>query len=222
MTELEINGKGIVCDVKYRDVRNVYLRLNSSFQLEIVIPKGSGIGIDDVLEKKRQWLGEKVREISEARKIYTDNSILYKGEYLKVGGYSAKNPVKGVRMYKKVILIYENSQRKREEILEDFLTKETLHYVQEKVTELARQVGVVYNTVGIKKMKKWGYCTKDKDLFFNLRLICLPKSLADYVLLHELLHLKHFDHSKRFKRDMAKHFPDYKEAETVLKHYLLF
>jgi hypothetical protein len=158
--------------------------------------------------------------MSEAKKIFKNDSILYKGEYIRVKVCDARNPHKGVRLYKKVIFIYEGSGGKREAILADFITKQTLEYIQRRAAEFAGELGVTYDSISTKEMKKWGYCTREGNLFFNWRLICLPQRLVDYIVFHELLHLKHFNHSKQFKKDMAKHFIDYKELEAMLRSYI--
>ena len=220
MSVLEINGKRITCEIKRRDVRHIYLKLKPGFRLEVILPYNSGMSVGSILEKKRLWIEKKVKEISKAKKIFDNDTIFYKGEPLKVRVYLVKKPHKQVRLYKEVIHVYENSDKGRDELLTDFITSETICYVEEKARRVASELGLVYNSIVTKEMKKWGYCTKNGGLFFNWRLICLPERLADYIILHELLHLKHFNHSKRFKKDLTRCFGDYKEAEALLKNYL--
>jgi predicted metal-dependent hydrolase len=69
-------------------------------------------------------------------------------------------------------------------------------------------------------MRKWGYCTRDGMLCFNWRLVCLPPQLADYIIYHEALHLRHFNHSPRFKAAIDAIMPDYREREIALRRYL--
>lgn len=220
MPDLEIDGKKIYCDVKRKNVRNVYLRLKTGLQLEIVLPHNEDISIQGILKKKRPWIEAKVKELSNARKIFGDDTILYKGENIRVKVYPVKRSLKGVRLYKRVIFIYEDSEKKRREILRDFITRQTFDYVQKEVSKFAKKLGVSYTTISTKEMKKWGYSTNDRKLYFNWRLICLPKRLADYIVFHEVLHLKHFNHSKQFKKDMTKHFIDYKRLGSMLRSYL--
>jgi len=222
MPILEISGKRITYDVKRKDIRHVYLKLKPNLQLEVSLPHNADVSADSILEKKRPWIERKVKEMSEAKKIFNGDSILYKGEFIRVKAYAAKKPRKGLRLYEKIILVYEDSERKKEEILIDFITRQTLEYIQRKAAEFAKELGVTYNNISTKEMKRWGYCTREGSLFFNWRLICLPQRLVDYIVLHELLHLKHFNHSKQFKKDMARHLIDYREIETQLKNYFLY
>ena len=220
MPILEINGKRITCDVKRKDIRHIYLKLKPNLRLEVSLPHNTDISVDGILEKKRPWIERKVREMSEAKKIFKNDSILYKGEYIRVKVCDARSPRKGVRLYRKIMLLYESSERKREAILTDFITRQTLEYIQQKAAGFAEELGVTYDSISTKEMRKWGYCTREGNLFFNWMLICLPQRLVDYIVFHELLHLKHFNHSKQFKKDTARYFLDCKELKVMLRSYI--
>jgi len=78
--------------------------------------------------------------------------------------------------------------------------------------------GYVYNRISIKQHKsRWGSCSSQRNLNFNYRIIFLPPELADYIVVHELCHLKEMNHSPRFWRLVAQIIPNYKEHEKVLK-----
>jgi predicted metal-dependent hydrolase len=66
---------------------------------------------------------------------------------------------------------------------------------------------------------RWGSCSRRGTISLNWRLIQTPVSVRDYVILHELAHLKEMNHSKRFWREVARLCPDYKEAENWLKRH---
>ena len=63
---------------------------------------------------------------------------------------------------------------------------------------------------------RWGSCSRTGHINLNWRLMLLPTLLADYVLIHELCHLRHMDHSSAFKALLASLLPDYREREQQL------
>lgn len=114
------------------------------------------------------------------------------------------------------------SSQRYEQVL---LTQLTLWYQQQaqqwfnagvlkwqKVMQL--QPGAVY--IGNWR-SKWGYCKQNGDLGFNWRLLMAPHWVAEYVIVHELAHLKHMNHSAQFWQLVGVHFPEYKAAQLWLK-----
>ena len=86
-----------------------------------------------------------------------------------------------------------------------------------RLEELSNEIGIQYNTFRLSGAKKrWGSCSNKKTVSINWRLIFAPPEIIDYVIIHELTHLKHMNHSKRFWKEVQKHIPDYKEKRKWL------
>lgn len=95
-------------------------------------------------------------------------------------------------------------------LAKDFLIKKTY--------ALAEQTGSIVNSVRVKGQKsKWGSCSGLKNINLNWHLIFLRENLIDYVIIHELMHLREMNHSQRFWFWVSKYFPDYKSAEEEIK-----
>lgn len=74
-----------------------------------------------------------------------------------------------------------------------------------------------FSTVSIRNQAtRWGSCSKKGGLNFNYRLLDLPPRVADYIIVHELCHLKEFNHSARFWSLVARALPDYKELRRAM------
>ncbi|ELH0894519.1 M48 family metallopeptidase [Vibrio fluvialis] len=90
--------------------------------------------------------------------------------------------------------------------------------IREKVERYAKQVGVNTGVVRIKEFKsRWGSCTTYGDLEFNWLIVLAPNRIVDYVVVHELCHLIHHDHSTRFWKEVERVMPDYQECKEWLK-----
>ena len=78
--------------------------------------------------------------------------------------------------------------------------------------------GFEYNRISIRNQKtRWGSCSRKKNLNFNYKIIFLTQEQADYIIVHELCHLKEMNHSKSFWLLVLKEILDYKEIRKMLK-----
>ena len=88
----------------------------------------------------------------------------------------------------------------------------------ERLAYYAPIVGVGYNQVTVRCQKtKWGSCSSKRNLNFNCLLAMAPIEVLDYVVVHELCHLKQMNHSKKFYREVERVLPDYRERRAWLK-----
>lgn len=90
--------------------------------------------------------------------------------------------------------------------------------IPRRVRYYAELIGVTYNRITIRNQKtRWGSCTAAGNLNFNCLLIMTPPEVLDSVVVHELCHRKHLDHSKEFYADVYRVFPDYDRCSKWLK-----
>jgi predicted metal-dependent hydrolase len=110
-----------------------------------------------------------------------------------------------------------NKKESREEYLEN---KENARgIVEKKLLKYNSYYNFKYNRVSIRDQKtRWGSCSSQGNLNFNYRIYKLPEELANYVIVHELCHLKEFNHSRSFWDLIFLTIPDYKERRKKLKN----
>ena len=89
----------------------------------------------------------------------------------------------------------------------------------EKVVRYGKVIGVKPASVAVKTFKsRWGSCTAKDEILFNWKVIQAPQRVVDYVVTHELCHLKHHDHSPAFWHSVERVMPDYLACKDWLKH----
>ncbi len=102
------------------------------------------------------------------------------------------------------------------------LRKQAKAYLPGRLAELAAQHGFSYNQVRIKhNVSNWGSCSVKKNINLNLNLMRLPAELRDYVMLHELCHLKYMNHGKEFHALLESICPNHKALRRQLRDYKL-
>ena len=90
--------------------------------------------------------------------------------------------------------------------------------IPERVKYYAPKVGVTYNRITIRCQRtRWGSCSSEGNLNFNCLLVLFPLEIIDSVVVHELCHRKHMNHSPQFYAEIEKVFPDYKKCNKWLK-----
>lgn len=95
-------------------------------------------------------------------------------------------------------------------------------FIRDRVQVYNAYYGFSYRRISVKNLKsRWGSCSKKRNLNFHYRLLFLPIELADYVIVHELCHLKELNHSKKFWQLIVETVGDYKKKKRALHRYAL-
>ena len=89
-----------------------------------------------------------------------------------------------------------------------------------RLLELAAAHGLRVDRVSVRNQRwRWGSCSRSGHICLNWRLVQMPPPIRDYVMLHELMHLKRMDHSPRFWKLVAQACPDYQAARKWLRDH---
>jgi len=174
-------------EVKYvqnRRAKNLSIRINQQGELRVTIPAYVSMKRGEAfLMSRKEWVLAKLREINHAA-----------GQF--------RHPVEGdvvVIRGKEVEIRLQRNEESGEAALWRILLNEARLYLPERVKVLADKHGLKYTGLKIRQMRtRWGSCTTKSSINLNSWLMMLPDHLSDYVILHELVHTLHRDHSKRF------------------------
>ncbi|GAA61895.1 hypothetical protein P20652_3784 [Pseudoalteromonas sp. BSi20652] len=113
----------------------------------------------------------------------------------------------------------KHQQQKYQKLLEAYLKDKLTDYIEMQLAYFCEQMGEKLPTnlnISIYK-RKWGSCNSKRELTFNLNLIGAPHYIIDYVIVHELAHLRYLNHSKAFWQRVETFYPGYKHASQWLK-----
>jgi len=184
-----------------------------------------------------KWIEKQLAKINQQKEFrpefsyHSGDQFYYFGEAvtLKVIPSSRKRPVVKIRENElrveldKTVGEQMGKQLIRKAI-EAFYRKKAEEVIHDRLQYFNEFYGFYYNRVTLRNQKsRWGSCSRLKNLNFNWRLIMAPIEVIDYVVAHELCHLKEMNHSSRFWALVEKTLPDHKVYRKWFKenHYLL-
>ncbi|MCR5189491.1 MAG: M48 family metallopeptidase [Treponema sp.] len=98
------------------------------------------------------------------------------------------------------------------------IKKQAKKLIPQRVEYYAGLAGITYNKIAIRLQKsRWGSCSADGNLNFNCLLVLMPLQVLDSVVVHELVHRHHMNHSKAFYDEVLRLYPEYKKWDKWLK-----
>jgi predicted metal-dependent hydrolase len=117
------------------------------------------------------------------------------------------------------ITFHVKDRRTYKKNIANWYREQTKNLLDNKVPFFGKKLSISYGKVRIRNQKlRWGSCSKDGNLNFNLLLSTLPTNIIDYIIVHELFHLIEFNHSDYFWKLVAQTYPAYQNCRTWLKN----
>ena len=186
--------------------------------------------IRELLEQKANWILTKRKEVRQhqrqkvKREYVTGATLPFMGREIAIEIVQSKKSkvelVEDIFDFSKQRMVIYTSKTDEESIqalLKKWYKKQSMDYLQKRVAYYAQKMNTTYTSISIKSRKKqWGSCDTQGNLTFSWRLIMATEEAIDYVVVHELCHRRHMDHSKQFWKAVEKELPDYKEREKWL------
>lgn len=171
----------------------------------------------DALEDMREK-HDKVREI---KKYKGSVLVLGKEKIIKIRTHQKKDYILETKNY--LILGFAKArvpQKLAHETITHWLKTRSQQYLPLRVNQLSRQQSFKINEIVVKDQKTlWGSCTSEGNLNLNWRLMMAPRFASDYIILHELCHTRHLDHSSKFWKTVEGVCPNYEKAEKWFRDF---
>lgn len=208
--------------IRKKPLKYSRISIKDDLSVRITVPTYfSDNKVQKIIEEKNIWIQKNLAKMK-ARKKLTDNfgedEVFYMGEKYSVIFINDKNKNIVLNPEKQEIYINTEDQTKYKKILENWFINEAKKYIPLRVKELNETLNYKFNKISIRNQStRWGSCSGKGNLSFNFRLIKAPQDVMDYVIFHELVHLKEFSHSKKFWSLVETHCPNYKNCKNWLK-----
>ncbi len=206
-------------------LKNSYISIVPSLENEknyakIILksPRVSKNYIKKLLTDKEVWIRKQILkiELQEVKTINLEDEVLLFGEIYSIDVDEAKilrNYLQRLKTVDKNTIL--NAYNK-------FYKQYAKDYITPRLEYFAQEMNLSYTEVKFRKMKsRWGSCSSKKSITFNTELMKVKKELIDYVIVHELSHLTHMNHSKEFHSLVDEYIYDSKLKRKELKNIIL-
>lgn len=186
--------------------------------------------MNEKIESIRNFVNSNNKWITKKTKFYLrlneslENGPLQSDELMYLGNKYKIQFIKDSSQYSilsenllKISFHVKDRRREKENII-NWYRSQTKKILDTKVPLFGKRLSITYGKVRIKNQKlRWGSCSKDGNLNFNLLLSALPSHIMDYIIIHELIHLIEFNHSDHFWELVEEAIPTYKDCRDWLK-----
>jgi len=200
-------------------LKYTYLSIDEDGTLIIKSPKVSKTYINHLLIKKSKWINSAKEKIANKKAKIGD--IFYTNKmYLWGDEYEVKLYTNSKSLYKiedKTITIYYKDIENIEHIIYDIYKQEAKQYIPLLIKELSQKMNLYPKQISFRRTKRqWGSCSANNNISLNTMLAKLPKDVVQYVIIHELAHIKYKNHQQEFWTLVAKYEPRYKQLRKEL------
>jgi predicted metal-dependent hydrolase len=203
--------------------RTFSIEIERDGSLTVRAPKRASMrSIREIVDRKRAWIERKQQQVrggcarTYPREFKAGEEFLYLGHpfKLQVDGDSYSPLSFSNRNF---ILSTHHKERARE-LFTAWYREQARSVISESAEHYSTISGIRYDRVKITNARKrWGSCSTKGNLCFSWRLIMAPLEVIDYVVVHELAHIEHKDHSRKFWGKVESILPDYRKRRQWLK-----
>lgn len=220
--KLEIAGKSVTYTVKKSArAKRLTIKITRERRLEVIVPQRvDSVEAHRFIYAHRGWIEKKLHLLTPVTKTY-----LYLGKVYKLSHLHNREGSKHKISLEAETLSIESpfsSTIGPAEIFDQFLKFQGRKYLVARCEELAKQYDFPLTKVSIRGQRsRWGSCSRRGSISLNYKLMQFRYEMIDYVILHELCHLRHMNHSQRFWNEVGRYLPNYKALDKELNKFRL-
>lgn len=203
--------------------KTIALQINENAELIVRAPfHVSQRRINQFIEEKKDWIAKTHKKALYRKKISEENSEIRDGKRALFLGkeYEIRlnGKIKSIEVDENVMQFPFSKIDNAEYYLAMWYKKKAKKIIIPRTEKYAEAIGVSFSKIAITSAKKrWGSCNSKGNINFSYRLVMTPPEVIDYVIVHELMHLKELNHSAKFWARVETVIPDYKQRRKWLK-----
>lgn len=183
--------------------------------------------IEDIIESKRLWIYKNLAEWRDLnatrviREFRNGEGFLYLGRsyrLLLVANQEEPLLLKAGRFCLRRDLVDRGEIPAAKAAFRDYFITRGMARISERVAYFAPKVGIVAGKIGVRELgSRWASCSPTGNLAFHWKCMMAPPKIIDYIVVHELCHMHHLDHSDAFWNEVDKVMPDFYERKEWLR-----
>jgi len=227
------NGETISFGLVRAKTKRLTISVCPNLAVEVKAPKGKSLTqIRARVERRAAWIARQLQHFRQAppaapkRRYVSGETHVFLGRQYRLKLHPAdRNSVKLIGRYLHVCTPAPRHAHRVRDLVEDWYRDHANRLLRRRVQlcyEHVKRFGIPSPTLRLKKMhKRWGSCTRTASIILNSELIKVPSQCIDYVIVHELCHLRVHGHNERFFRLLTTCMPDWQHRKRRLDSFVL-
>lgn len=227
--KIQYGKQFISFELEYRNRKTLEISVYPDLSVKVKAPQDKSLlEIREKVQKRVSWIMEQKYFFSlflpkqPERQYISGETHSYFGRKYRLKVVSSDN--EQVKLVRGVLYLHtkdRNNSQRNKKILDQWYRERAVEVFEKRLSkclEKAGKHGIVKPPVQIRSMsKRWGSCSKTGTLILNSHLVKAPSQCIDYVIMHELCHLKYFNHSSAFYKLFTQMMPDWEKRKKQLE-----
>ena len=230
LCSVKLENRDLQYTLKRSSRKTISIAIEKNGCVKVASPYGvSEYYLNRLLQQKARWILKKLEDVqtkwieTRKKKVFEDGQYFYylgKQYELKIiSDNQIKKPDVTITGENIVIEIpYDPDEAKIGDVLKLWYINQFKLLVRQKIEYYSKIIGVHPQKIAVREQKtRWGSCSTKGNINLNWKLIMAPPEIVDYVIVHELCHMRAMNHSKEFWKLVESYCPGYKKCRTWLK-----
>lgn len=229
-SEIQYGTTKIKFRLHYSTRKTLGVEVHPNRSVKVIAPEGAKYSrILKKVEEKAPWIQKQIRKYSKIEKIEPEReyvngeNVFYLGRQYRLKVKIGKSKVRLIGKYLVLTIPDRSDKKQAKELVDHWYMSWAIKIISNRFVKfqyISEKEKIEVNKVLFKRLeKRWGSCTRLGTISFNYNLVKAPVNCIDYVIVHELCHLKHLNHSPKFYKMLSRYFPKWEEAKRRLNGF---